>query len=198
VRGKATQDIDFVFVQSTDKNFMVPVGGAVISSPDASLIQAISSTYPGRASASPVMDLFVTLLGMGQEEWTRLLKQRKQCYTLLYRSLDEFCQKVPDMRVLSTPKNDISLAIKLPKFPKDPLTFLGAKLFARFVSGTRVVNCQPTKTIIQGYEFPGWMSHAKEYPHCEGYLNAAAAIGLVPSDVAVFLSRLSTQIHELI
>jgi len=35
------------FVQSCDKNYMVPVGGAVIAGFDESLIEAISQTYPG-------------------------------------------------------------------------------------------------------------------------------------------------------
>ena len=34
-------------MQSTDKNFMVPVGGAVIAGFDKSLIQAIGKIYPG-------------------------------------------------------------------------------------------------------------------------------------------------------
>jgi len=37
-----------VFVQSTDKNFMVPVGGAVIAGFDPSLIEKIGKLYPGR------------------------------------------------------------------------------------------------------------------------------------------------------
>jgi len=36
-----------VFVQSTDKNFMVPVGGAVVAGFDASLIEKIGKLYPG-------------------------------------------------------------------------------------------------------------------------------------------------------
>lgn len=35
------------FVQSTDKNFLVPVGGCVIASHDEKFINAISQTYPG-------------------------------------------------------------------------------------------------------------------------------------------------------
>jgi len=37
-----------VFVQSTDKNFMVPVGGSVIAGFDKSLIQEIGKMYPGK------------------------------------------------------------------------------------------------------------------------------------------------------
>ena len=36
------------FVQSTDKNFMVPVGGSVVAGFDAKFIDAVSKTYPGR------------------------------------------------------------------------------------------------------------------------------------------------------
>lgn len=35
------------FVQSLDKNFMVPVGGAIIAGFDESFIQEISKMYPG-------------------------------------------------------------------------------------------------------------------------------------------------------
>ena len=36
-----------VFVQSTDKNFLVPVGGAVVAGFDTSLIEKIGKLYPG-------------------------------------------------------------------------------------------------------------------------------------------------------
>lgn len=35
------------FVQSTDKNFMVPVGGAVVAGFDEKFIDAVSRAYPG-------------------------------------------------------------------------------------------------------------------------------------------------------
>ena len=35
------------FVQSTDKNYMVPVGGAVIAGFDAKFLEKISKLYPG-------------------------------------------------------------------------------------------------------------------------------------------------------
>ena len=37
-----------VFVQSTDKNFMVPVGGAVVAAFDTSLTEKIGKLYPGQ------------------------------------------------------------------------------------------------------------------------------------------------------
>lgn len=35
------------FIQSTDKNFMVPVGGATVAGFDEKFIDAVSKTYPG-------------------------------------------------------------------------------------------------------------------------------------------------------
>lgn len=55
-----------LIVSSTDKNFMVPIGGALIYSQNAELIKNISNLYPGRANASPIVDLFITLLSMGK------------------------------------------------------------------------------------------------------------------------------------
>ena len=65
------------FFQSTDKNFMVPVGGSIIGSFDTNLIQEISSNYPGRASASPLLDLFIQYLSFGMSGYLNLLEERK-------------------------------------------------------------------------------------------------------------------------
>ena len=35
------------FVQSTDKNFMVPVGGSVVASSNPEFIKEVSQIYPG-------------------------------------------------------------------------------------------------------------------------------------------------------
>lgn len=37
-----------VFVQSLDKNFLVPVGGSIIAGFDKSFVEHISKTYPGK------------------------------------------------------------------------------------------------------------------------------------------------------
>lgn len=38
------------FVQSTDKNFMVPVGGSIIAGFDKSFIEFVGKMYPGKDS----------------------------------------------------------------------------------------------------------------------------------------------------
>ena len=55
---------------------MVPVGGAIIAGPDKKLISEISSSYPGRASAAPSTDMFITLLSMGVRGYKQLLNIR--------------------------------------------------------------------------------------------------------------------------
>jgi O-phospho-L-seryl-tRNASec:L-selenocysteinyl-tRNA synthase len=47
ISSAMTQGRVDAFVQSTDKNFMVPVGGAIIASSDSEFIDAIASTYAG-------------------------------------------------------------------------------------------------------------------------------------------------------
>jgi hypothetical protein len=37
-----------VYIQSTDKNFMVPVGGSIVAGFEEKTIEAISQTYPGK------------------------------------------------------------------------------------------------------------------------------------------------------
>lgn len=60
-------------MSSTDKNLMVPVGGAIVMSPAKESIKHLSQLYPGRASASPMIDLMITLLNMGEIGLKKLL-----------------------------------------------------------------------------------------------------------------------------
>jgi len=57
--------VDYI-VQSTDKNFMVPVGGSIVTSGSKEAVDALAAMYPGRASSQPILDLFITLLSMGE------------------------------------------------------------------------------------------------------------------------------------
>jgi hypothetical protein len=76
-----------VIVQSTDKNFMVPVGGAVITAPSGIgrgwLVDAVARGYPGRAAMTPLLDLLTTLLYWGVAGWKQQLQQREELYVYL-------------------------------------------------------------------------------------------------------------------
>lgn len=123
------------YVQSTDKNFMVPVGGAIVASPHADFIDHLSQCYPGRASVAPLLDLFMTLLSLGQDGWRCLLRQRKECFPYLHAKLTDLAARFGE-RVLVTKHNPISIAVTLDNFPGNP-TFIGSMAFSRGVSGMR-------------------------------------------------------------
>ena len=136
-----------VFIQSTDKNLMVPVGGAVVAGFDKNLIREISSSYPGRASMSPTLDVFITLLSMGVRGYKQLLDTRKQMFNSLGSQLKSLEEKYP-VRVLKSKNNTISIAVSLDWFKdvtdkegegRKEMTSVGSMLFTRGVSGTRVV-----------------------------------------------------------
>lgn len=104
-------------VQSTDKNFMVPVGGAILAAPKnkngtTNPVDKVNELYPGRASASPMLDLLITLLHWGADGWQQQLEAREKLYTYAVEKLTAFAEEQGE-RVLSTPANPISLALTL-------------------------------------------------------------------------------------
>ncbi|NXD06452.1 SPCS transferase, partial [Nothocercus nigrocapillus] len=164
------------FVQSLDKNFMVPVGGAIIAGFSESFIQEISKMYPGRASASPSLDVLITLLSLGTSGYKQLLKERKVSNTFLKSSFNKIFLLQTSMSLKNLDENNDAA-----------VTQLGSMLFTRQVSGARVVPCGSVQT-VNNYTFKGFMSHTNDYP-C-AYLNAASAIGIKKQDVDTFLKRL--------
>uniref|UniRef100_A0A665XF18 O-phosphoseryl-tRNA(Sec) selenium transferase n=1 Tax=Echeneis naucrates TaxID=173247 RepID=A0A665XF18_ECHNA len=184
------------FVQSLDKNFMVPVGGAIIAGFDEAFIQEISKMYPGRASASPSLDVLITLLSLGASGYKKLLSERKEIYFFLAQELKSLASAHGE-RLLHTPHNPISLAMSLDGLQADSdkaVTQLGSMLFTRQVSGARVVPLGKEQT-ISGHTFHGFMSHSEIYP-CP-YLNAASAVGITQEDVRLCIKRLDKCLKTL-
>ena len=66
-----------------------------------------SLQYSGRASASPSLDLFITLLSLGVSGYKRSLNDRKQMYTYLQEELNK-CAKRSNLRTLNISHNPIS------------------------------------------------------------------------------------------
>lgn len=184
------------FVQSLDKNFMVPVGGAIIAGFDQSFIQEISRTYPGRASAAPSLDVLITLLTLGASGYRKLLRERKEMYGHLAQELRRLAEAHGE-KLLSTPHNPISLAMSLDSLQARSdraVTQLGSMLFTRQVSGARVVPLG-NEQVVSGYTFKGFMSHSEAYPR--PYLNAASAIGITRDDVTLCMKRLDKCLKSL-
>ena len=174
-------------VQSTDKNFMVPVGGAVVAAAP-EFLRAVSRTYPGRASIAPVVDVLITLLELGRDGWVRCLDDRERLYARMRAMLEEVAEEEGE-RVLETPGNPISMAMTLSTLDdrEGEVTYFGSMLFARQVSGTRAVSGR-ARADVAGTELVGFGAHTNEYP--VPYVAAAAAIGATVDDVDTFIRRL--------
>ena len=170
--------VDFI-VQSTYKNFLVPVGGAVVSSPNKELLEKLNQIYPGRASMSSVLDLFITFLTVGAKGLVRKVQERKQLAVVFKEKLSQLALSVGE-RVLDSKENTISFAVSCGKDD------VGSKLFLRRVSGCRFVGNLEKE--VCGIRFRNYGSSLSGYPFT--YFTAACALGLTLSEVEVFLERL--------
>lgn len=195
-------------IVSFDVTLATPtVGGAIVTSPSKKFIEAFAKLYPGRASMSPILDVFITLLSLGRDGLKGIRQRRKEIYPYLHGKLEELAAKHGE-RLLKTKHNTISIAITADRvvLPNEAsatessaksheATFLGSMLFKRCVSGTRVVlgRGRSSKT-IGPHTFQGWGSHANDYPH--SYMTAAAAVGVSTDEVDTFIKRLDTTMTE--
>lgn len=163
-------------VQSTDKNFMVPVGGSLIFSQRPQLIKQISEKYPGRACSSPIVDLFITLLEMGKTGIKRLYKERKENFKYMKEKAQTVMQRLGE-RVLETRDNSISLGLTLGNILKDqdPVE-LGSVLYSKKVMGHRILTSKDEAQKLCGNTFSNYGSHHQHYPFLP-YMTIACAIG---------------------
>ncbi|KAJ1449638.1 pyridoxal phosphate-dependent transferase [Pelagophyceae sp. CCMP2097] len=214
-RAQRVGRVDLV-VQSTDKNFLVPVGGAVISSGDAKIVAAVGKAYPGRASATPALDLIITFLELGRAGWRQLLDGREAMRDGFSGTLRAVAEKHGE-RLLACEHNRISFGVSLERIAKlaadaveagggadgkadaavaDAVTKFGSMLFTRCVSGTRVV-APGVRSTISGVVFDGWGTSSSSYP--APYLTVACALGVAQVELDEFAQRLDrafAQFHK--
>lgn len=166
--------------------------------------------YAGRASSSPIVDLFITLLSMGMNGYKRLLAERQEMLKSFPSRLNAVAEKYGE-RILSCPTNTISFGITLDKLPRprgedereDDVAYLkeiekeisqfGSMLFSRCVSGTRVVPRAQSKK-MGDHLFFGFGSSVEGYKHA--YMTAACAIGLTKKELDEFFVRLDKTFQE--
>ncbi|KAH8385100.1 hypothetical protein KR200_004289 [Drosophila serrata] len=181
--------IDY-FVQSSDKNLLVPVGGAIVASFEENVLHNVASTYAGRASGSQALDVFMTLLSLGSSGFQSLIKQRSYNFIYLKEKLQKFAESRNEI-VIDSRDNSISLAITLSTLDKagqnSDISRLGAMLHTRGVSGARVITSGQNKT-IDGYEFQGFGSHRNDLK--VSYLTVAAAMGTTIEEIDKFFGVL--------
>ncbi|KAL1244786.1 O-phosphoseryl-tRNA(Sec) selenium transferase [Trichinella spiralis] len=188
-----------LFVQSVDKNFMMPVGGSIVGGFKPEIVDSLSKLYPGRASASVSMDFLTTMLAMGERQYQSMRSARVGHFQQLHAGLQAWAAKTNE-QIINCPKNNISIAVSLDRLAEkcnddiNEITRLGSMLFSRNVTGARVVPAGVNK-IIEGIEFKNWGAHSSIMRR--HYFNAAAAIGMQLHEIERFLSTLESTYAEL-
>ena len=183
-------------------------GGAIIVSPRKDVIDTIGKVYAGRASSSPIVDLFITLLSMGLNGYRRLLAERMTMLESFPSRLQAVAEKHGE-RILSCPTNTISFGVTLEHLARarsdgesedeyfqtvsKDISSFGAMLFSRCVSGTRVVPRAQTK-VMSGEDFVGFGSSTSHYH--SAYMTAACAIGVSQVELDEFFVRLDKTLAE--
>ena len=161
-------------VQSSDKNFLSPVGASIIVSPSKEFIEQVADTYAGRASAAPVVQTLAALLALGLDNYKDLQSQQVENKELLQTKLNELAEKL-GQRVLSV-WNPVAYAITMDGLDvKD----IGARLYNARVTGPRAV------------EKGGYGSSTDNYPH--SYMVMNAAIGASKNDVEAATTKLDKE-----
>jgi O-phospho-L-seryl-tRNASec:L-selenocysteinyl-tRNA synthase len=127
-------------IQSTDKNFLTPVGGALIASPSKEIITKISQSYAGRASATPVVNFLISVLSLGVSGYQKLIEEQKKNRKLLEEKLTIVAERLEE-RVLDI-FNPVAVALSLKNLKEEHLFALGGALYNLRVTGPRVYNPQ--------------------------------------------------------
>lgn len=188
-----------VVVQSTDKNFMVPVGGSFLLARkgcEGMILDKVNALYPGRASMAPTMDVVMTLLHLGEAGWRDALARRESAKARLDQKLRETCELLGESPIV-VPGNDISFGMTLDTIERvegNP-SFLGAMLFTRCASGARVLVNTDKETSVGGLTFRNFGQSSNDYPHA--YLTVAAALGMNTEDVDDFFVRLTSCAEDI-
>ena len=196
-------NVDLI-VSSTDKNFMVPVGGSLIYSKDEKLLEKVKKNYPGRASISPLLDLFITFLELGKDKIKYLIKDRKEKYKILVEKFKKIAEKYEE-KLLIPNNNKISIAITLENIikkagnlkEKKDITEIGALFFNRQISGVRIIARNNNDTEISGYKFKNYGCSSDDYKYLP-YMTFACAIGITNDEVEEFCKKFEKIIDEFI
>ncbi len=162
-------------IQSTDKNVLTPVGGAIIASPSEDIITKISQAYAGRASATPVVNFLISMLSLGIEGYQQLLEEQQKNRKLLEDKLQKVAEKI-DENILKV-FNPVAVAMSLNNLKKEHLFALGGALYNLRVTGPRVYSPEESifGTCCDNYTTP--------------YIVLNAAIGATPQDIISAVER---------
>ena len=188
-------------ISSTDKNFMVPVGGAFIYSSKEDMVQKVKKNYPGRASVSPILDLFISFLEMGKNKYKSLIKERKEKYKILIKKMESIATKYGE-KVIAMNGNKISILFTLKniveKSGNKDAKEIGSMCFNRQISGVRIIaSSNGEKKNVGGYDFLNYGSSCDNYNHLP-YMTFSCAIGIKDEEIEGFVNKIDKIIENFI
>ncbi len=171
-------------IQSTDKNFLTPVGGAVIASPSKENIKKISQAYAGRASATPIVNFLISMLALGITGYQQLIEEQQQNRKILETKLKEIAEKLNE-RILDI-YNPVAVALSLKNIKDEQLYALGGALYNLRVTGPRVYNPKEKMfgTCCTNYPTP--------------YIVMNAAIGVTEKDILSAVERFEKAYNQIV
>jgi len=171
-----TGRVDFV-VQSTDKNFLTPVGGSIISSPNPSMVEEASKAYAGRASAAPIIQFLAAILSLGIRGFDTLRLEQERNRRLLEENMRGLADRHGE-RLLDV-INPIAVAITLKGYDADEV---GHYLYTLRVTGPHVMKERDFGVCCREYHSP--------------YVTVNAAIGSRTEDVQLATSKLEKALEQ--
>jgi len=171
VRGAVDAGRVDAIIQSTDKNFLAPVGGAIVASPNEEFLDQVSESYTGRATAAPIVQFLAAILSMGSEGYESLRTQQEENRMFLESSLKEVAEKY-GQRTLNV-YNPISVAMTLDGRNAKKI---GQALYAARVNGARALEKNDF-----GVCCPQYVS---------SYINFDASIGIQKNEIVLAAERL--------
>jgi O-phospho-L-seryl-tRNASec:L-selenocysteinyl-tRNA synthase len=173
VRGAIDAGRVDAIIQSTDKNFLSPVGGAIVASPNEEFLNSVSQIYPGRATAAPIVQFLAAILSMGSEGYEKLRTQQEENRRFLESALKEVAER-HSQRILNV-YNPISVAMTLEG--------KNAKKIGKALYTARVIGARTLEKNDFGVCCPQYIS---------SYINFDASIGMQKNEITLAMERLDT------
>jgi len=161
-------------IQSTDKNFLCPVGGSIIAGPDEEFLKRVAHSYAGRATAAPVVQFLAAILSLGENGYRELIQQQNECFNLLKKRLKETAEKHGERLLEVDSTIAVAMTITEPRIAHK----IGEQLYTSRVTGPRGLP-KADSTFGTCYD---------KYP--TQYLTINAAIGVEKTDINTTVKRL--------
>lgn len=177
IRGAIDSGRVDTIIQSTDKNFLTPVGGSIIASPSFDIVEKVSRMYAGRASAAPITQFLAAILSLGVKKYEELRREQEGNRRLLEESLGELAEKHGE-RLLDV-FNPIAAAMTLTNYDAKKV---GRNMYSLRVTGPRVLEERDFGVCCQRYHSP--------------YITINAAIGSTAKDVLLATKKLEKALTQ--